>query len=259
LSAIGSPIAGLVLSSVFESINIGISFEQGNDTEAILRLIGTAIGAGFEIKSLIKSGSAAYKAIAAAYTDDAAEAISKYGDDFVEMAKHCDDGTVLQAKRFFADADDYILKHPLDIHVPKGTGTGNFNFKHILTESADEVNDSLSKLGYTEAPYKPGTKVNTIELTEDTKFVRVYDGVNSQQQGGWIIRTEDIQGLTPQQIQNKFALPTTPKYVTDVILEEGTQIRTGIANDLFGFDGGGTQFDLMGQYVGNFVNGRLLP
>jgi hypothetical protein len=59
----------------------------GNNTEAILRLIGTAIGAGFEIKSIVKAGSGALKAIASKYGDDVAEAISKYGDDFVEMAK----------------------------------------------------------------------------------------------------------------------------------------------------------------------------
>ena len=29
------------------------------------------------------------------------------------MSKYCDEGTVLQAKRFFAEADEYLLKHPL--------------------------------------------------------------------------------------------------------------------------------------------------
>ncbi len=138
-------------------------------------------------------------------------------------------------------------------------GSNKLNYNKIVTQSADEVNDSLKALGYTEAPYKPGTIVDTIELTEQTKFVRVYDIVNTNQAGGWIMKADDIAGLTPQQIQNKFALPFKPTYVTDVILEEGTKLRTGIANNLFGFDGGGIQFDLMGQYVGEFVNGRLLP
>ncbi len=73
------------------------------------------------------------------------------------------------------------------------------------------------------------------------------------------MKVEDIVGLTPQQIQNKFALPSTPKYVTDVVFEAGTKMRTGPANGLFGYDGGGTQFDLMGQYVGEFINPRPLP
>ncbi len=85
------------------------------------------------------------------------------------------------------------------------------------------------------------------------------NGVNAKQAGGWVMKAEDIAGLTPQQIQNKFALPPTPQYVTDVVFESGTTLRTGTANGLFGFDGGGTQFDLMGQYIGEFVNPRLLP
>ncbi|WP_019553471.1 hypothetical protein [Propionispira raffinosivorans] len=38
---------------------------------------------------------------------------------------------------------------------------------------------------------------------------------------------KDIEGLTPKQIQDKFALPNTPKYVCDVELEKGTHIRVG--------------------------------
>ncbi|MDD3205239.1 MAG: hypothetical protein PHS74_05830 [Lachnospiraceae bacterium] len=104
--------------------------------------------------------------------------------------------------------------------------------------------------------------MKVVELTQNTKpgeFVRVYDNVNSGQAGSWIMKGEDIAGLTPQQIQNKFALPTTPTHVTDVTLEAGTQLRIGTANGLFGYEGGGTQFDMMGQRVGEFTNGRLLP
>lgn len=73
------------------------------------------------------------------------------------------------------------------------------------------------------------------------------------------MEAEDVAGLTPQQIQSKFALPSTPVYVTDVILDSGTQLRTGVANGLFGLEGGGIQFDLMGQRTGQFVNERLIP
>jgi len=73
------------------------------------------------------------------------------------------------------------------------------------------------------------------------------------------MRADDIAGLTPAQIQNKFALPTTPKYITDVILEAGSQLRVGVANELFGFEGLGVQFDMVGQRIGEFINERLLP
>ncbi|SFU76953.1 EndoU domain-containing protein [Butyrivibrio sp. INlla21] len=110
-------------------------------------------------------------------------------------------------------------------------------------------------------PYKPGTLVEEIELAEDTTFVRVYDNMpgGSGMRGGWIMRAEDIEGLTPLQIQEKFALPNTPKYICDVELEAGTHLRVGEANPLEGWGaGGGTQYDLMGQRVGNFTNERLL-
>ena len=147
---------------------------------------------------------------------------------------------------------------PLFVYLstpPEGAG----NFKTIGNEIAEAVNKSFP-VGY-EPPYKPGTTTSIIELTKNTKvgeFVRVYDNVNSGQAGGWVMKAKDIMGLNPQQIQNKFALPATPTHITDVIFESGTQLRMGVANGLFGFKGGGIQFDMMGQRVGQFINGRLL-
>lgn len=86
--------------------------------------------------------------------------------------------------------------------------------------------------------------VTKIELTENITFVCVYDKVNSRMQGGWVMKAEDIAGLTPQEIQNKFALPNTPQYICDVNLEVGTRLRTGEVNPLFRFDGGGQQYGL---------------
>ena len=45
-------------------------------------------------------------------------------------------------------------------------------------QSAESVNDLWEARGY-KSPYKEKTVVQNITLTEDTKFVRVYDGVNS--------------------------------------------------------------------------------
>lgn len=132
-------------------------------------------------------------------------------------------------------------------------------WKTISTQSADNVNKTFPK--EYEPPYKPGIQTKVIELTQNTKpgeFVRVYDNVNSGQAGGWIMKGKDIAGLTPQEMQNKFALPAIPTHVTDVTLKADTQLRTGIANGLFGYEGGGIQFDMMGQRVGEFSNGRLL-
>lgn len=99
-----------------------------------------------------------------------------------------------------------------------------------------------------------------IQLTENTAYVHVYDKVNSGMQGGWVMKAEDIAGLTPQEIQNKFALPNKPKYICDVNLEAGTRLRTGEVNPLLGFDGGGQQYDLIinGKSVRTFTNERTI-
>ena len=127
--------------------------------------------------------------------------------------------------------------------------------------TAEETNSWWKNvMGYDNPPYKPGTMVEEIKLTKDTTFVRVYDGKVSGMYGGWVMKAEDIAGLTPKQIQDKFALPSIPKYIVDVKLTEGTTLRTGLVNPLEGWGkGGGIQFDLMGQRVGEFLNPRELP
>ncbi|MGI5892839.1 MAG: hypothetical protein ACOX7H_08975, partial [Bacillota bacterium] len=118
-----------------------------------------------------------------------------------------------------------------------------------IERSADEVNNwwKIEK-GYDKPPYKPGTVVQEVELKETTTFVRVYDDENSFQKGGWVMKKEDIAGLTPEQIRDKFALPEVPKYITDVTIPAGTKVRVGEANEVAGWGkGGGTQIDLVGQ------------
>lgn len=110
-------------------------------------------------------------------------------------------------------------------------------------------------------PYKPGTDVREIVLQEDTTFVRVYDNRpdGSGMYGSWIMRAEDIEGLTPSQIKDKFALPSLPKYVCDVELRAGTHLRIGEVNPIKEWgNGGGTQFDLIGQITGEFKNERII-
>jgi hypothetical protein len=119
-------------------------------------------------------------------------------------------------------------------------------------QSAENVNEFWAKQGYDQAPYTPKTVVQDITLLEEGKFVRVYDGTNSKLHGGWLMKSEDVKGLTAMQIQDKFALPTLPEYVGEVTLPKGSTIRIGEVNPLFGHNGGGIQFDLKGQYIGEF-------
>ena len=134
------------------------------------------------------------------------------------------------------------------------TQLGNLKDKVKLNQyqSAESVNDWWANNGYDRPPYTPKTVVQDIILDCDTIFVRVYDGNISGLRGGWVMCAEDIKGLTPEQIQQKFALPSTPKYIGEVKLKAGSNIRMGEVNPNYGFNGGGIQFDLKGQYIGEF-------
>ena len=130
----------------------------------------------------------------------------------------------------------------------------------VTTKPSETVNEwwQTSK-GYDNPPYKPGTTVTQFTVQEDTSFVRVYDGINSRQQGGWLMRPEDIKGLTPEQIRDKYTLPQVPTQITDVIISKGSTLEGGISNGIPAWGtGGGIQYDTMGKFIGEFVNPRPL-
>ena len=66
------------------------------------------------------------------------------------------------------------------------------------------------------------------------------------------MRAEDIKGLSPKEIQIKYALPYEPVYVGEVRLKAGDNIRLGEAASNFGFKDGGIQIDLKQQFIGEF-------
>lgn len=128
----------------------------------------------------------------------------------------------------------------------------------IKIESAEKVNSEFKTNSNYKPPYQPGTKTITVKLKENTKFVRVYRE-SGKLTGGWVMEAEQIEGLTPSQIKNKFALEYEPKYICDVEIPAGSTVRYGIANKIINWgNGGGTQYDLMGQFIGKFTNERLL-
>lgn len=167
-------------------------------------------------------------------------AVSSVGVAIIATDKEGFDRTVRDLK---ANCDNYV---------------NGIKAKNIKKHSAEEANKWWKDvMGYENPPYKPGTETTIFEVAEDTKFVRVYDGEHSRQGGGWFMKAEDIEGLTPKQIQNKYALEYEPKFVTDVVVKKGTEIRMGIANSLYGQAGCGIQFDSIGQ-IFEVLNERLL-
>ncbi len=136
----------------------------------------------------------------------------------------------------------------------KGMQLRNTNIRN-----ASDVNKELNLKN---APYKQGTFVFETELKQKTTFVRVYDDVNSNMKGSWLMRGSDIRGLTPQQIKDLYSLPTLPKYYVEVTFDAGTKLRAGVAGPIEGWGrGGGLQYDtkLNSGYVGTYGQEKLLP
>ncbi len=128
--------------------------------------------------------------------------------------------------------------------------------RNAQNKNSSIVNRELAKQGYNK-PYASNTIVTQAVLVKNTKFVRVFTPGKTGAQGKWVMRAEDIKGLTAQQIKEKYALPFLPKNIVDVDVPEGTAIRFGEVGPNFGSKGGNTQFELLGR--GTFSNPRLLP
>lgn len=124
-----------------------------------------------------------------------------------------------------------------------------------------EVSAAEANIGFGRPPYDPSKPIIDFVADGSTQYVRVYNtGPNSSQGGQWMMKADDIQGLTPQQIKSKFDLPELPTHITDVAPPQGTVIRVGTVNaENFGGNGGGTQFQLKSRIPESaFINPRPL-
>jgi len=148
------------------------------------------------------------------------------------------------------------LSRTMTIQKPDGEYKIEGKYRVVGEMPTSEANMFWTTRGYTDSPYKEDQTANIIELTEDTKFVRTYDGENSGMAGSWVMKYDDVKGLSAEEIADKFALPQVPKYICDAEFPAGTAMRTGECNPLYGWNGGGKQYDLMGVRTGKFSNER---
>jgi hypothetical protein len=139
----------------------------------------------------------------------------------------------------------------------------------VNSEEAEQANNYWKEeMGYENPPFTKGTTVKTVKLTEssDGEFVRTYggvaeDGSSSGMQGPWVMLKKDIEGLTPEQIKEKYALPSVPKRYASVSFESGDVIRYGETAPNFGGNGGGIQFDITMNdgFIGDFKDAGEIP
>ncbi|MFT5823744.1 MAG: RHS repeat-associated protein [Crocinitomix sp.] len=114
----------------------------------------------------------------------------------------------------------------------------------IIFRSADEVNAAFIGNSTTrKAPWKSGSDVVEYTTKQSDEFVRV-SGPDSNPKGNWIMKKSDIDGLTPQQIQDKYSLGYTPTKITDVKVGGGVKVQAGTAAAMDGNAGGGYQYYL---------------
>lgn len=115
------------------------------------------------------------------------------------------------------------------------------SFRSSKIDDSSTVNQLLKADGYTDPPYMAGTKVVSFISESSEQFVRVHGGFAP---GRWVLKKSDIQGLSPAQIKEKFALPNTPTHISDVNVPVNTPMRMGTTGPNYGHPGGSTQFEI---------------
>lgn len=85
--------------------------------------------------------------------------------------------------------------------------------------SAKEANEIL---GYENPPFTSRTIVGEFDSKNKDVFARVHREGN--QAKGFMMREKEIRGLSKHQIEDKFSLPDTPKYVSDVEVPQNTKM-----------------------------------
>jgi hypothetical protein len=121
------------------------------------------------------------------------------------------------------------------------------------------IDASTANQGFGQPPYVAGSKVTEFK-TQGEDYVRFYAKGKTSPNGRWMMKAEDVAGLSPQEVQAKFSLENTPTGMVKVSPPSGTTVRTGFAAEAFGQPGGGTQFQLMEDIPAeSFGTPEILP
>jgi filamentous hemagglutinin len=106
----------------------------------------------------------------------------------------------------------------------------------------DDVNAPFIAKGWN-PPYS-GKFVREFTTGQETVFVRVHGTGNKAR--SWMMRADEVKGLTPAQIKDKFALPDLPTHISEVHVPAGTRIRAGKVAPQEGWGAGGSwQYELL--------------
>jgi len=135
--------------------------------------------------------------------------------------------------------------------------------------SSDAANFKHVELDY-DPPYVKGSDVLEVTTGETESFVRLYKEGFNEPQGAFMMKEADLYDvdgnlLSPEQLQDKFALDYLPDGIVDVSVPPNTTLRTGTVASRQNVgngaspDGGAQQFQLIDEIdKKNFKNKRKL-
>jgi len=136
------------------------------------------------------------------------------------------------------------------------------------TTSIEEVNYICAQWDFNvipqTVPFDLNTAVTEIVLTQPQHFVRLYSPAGSSPNGPWIMSSEYVRGLTPEQLKDRFALPTLPTHIVNVDLPASPDPKngkdfalwTGIAGPIAGFGNGGA---VQNRIIADFNGTHYFP
>ena len=119
------------------------------------------------------------------------------------------------------------------------------SLKNRTVTTAELRNKQLAEIGYTDPPCKPGTPAIGFKTAQSSGNVYIKLGSSEDiQPGAFVTKLSDIQGLTPEQIKSKLAVPYTPTHYKYVNIPENQQMYASITNNIYGGAGEFVQYDL---------------
>ena len=95
---------------------------------------------------------------------------------------------------------------------------------NLRTVSAETVNAEFVKNGF-KPPYLSSVPPREFTTAADLDFVRVHGPTN--QEGVWMVRANEIEGMSPVQIKDHLALKYAPTHISPVTVSEGAPMRVG--------------------------------
>lgn len=118
------------------------------------------------------------------------------------------------------------------------------------------------KKGYTDQPVANNTTVYNVEAG-NYHYVRTYNTNWDNYNGKWIMRAEDIEGLSAKEIAEKYAMPAPPDMICDVEMPNDTPLEVSVVGEQPNWNasaGGNTQYGIKDVETseGWYVNKRPL-